>query len=133
VAAFNGVQRVGMTNLDVIGDRNTFSKEKSSSEDKSAEIPAFTSQKEEKSKFDITSLEEKDKKKLDDELKKMNESLASSGKMLKFKFNDDAKTTYVEVIDSKSQEVIASLPPEFLIDLSVKMKELIGMFLDERR
>ncbi|MFC4599663.1 flagellar protein FlaG [Cohnella hongkongensis] len=85
-----------------------------------------------KNVFDINSLKEEDQKKLDEELKKLNESLASSGKMLKFKYNEEAKTTYVEVIDAESQKVVASMPPEFLIDLSIKMKELIGMFIDKK-
>ncbi|WP_276353591.1 flagellar protein FlaG [Cohnella caldifontis] len=73
-----------------------------------------------------------DKKKLDEQLKKINDSLVSYGKMLKFKYNDEAKTTYVEVVDTETQKVVASLPPEFLIDLSVRMKELIGMFIDKK-
>lgn len=89
-------------------------------------------QKDEKSAFDISKLKEEEKKKLEDELKKMNDSLVSAGKMLKFKYNDEAKQTYVEVIDAESQKVVASLPPEFLIDLSIKMKDLIGMFIDKR-
>jgi flagellar protein FlaG len=86
----------------------------------------------EKPAFDLNSLKEEDKKKLDEELKKMNDSLASSGKVLKFKYNEEANATYVEVIDAESQKVVASLPPEFLIDLSIKMKELIGMFIDKK-
>jgi len=86
----------------------------------------------EKNAFDINSLKEEEKKKLDEELRKMNDSLASSGKMLKFKYNEEANATYVEVIDSETQKVVASMPPEFLIDLSIKMKELIGMFIDKK-
>lgn len=53
----------------------------------------------------------------------MNESIARLRQRDSFKYHDDAKELYVEVIDKKTKEVIASLPPEFLIDLSVKMKE----------
>ncbi|MNB88220.1 flagellar protein FlaG [compost metagenome] len=70
--------------------------------------------------------------KFEDQIKKLNESIASSGKELRFKYNDEAKQLYVEVLDQQTQEVLTSLPPEFLIDLSVKMKELIGMFFDEK-
>lgn len=69
---------------------------------------------------------------LEKQAKKLNESLASTGKELKFKYNDEAEELYVEIIDSKTQEVLTSLPPEFLIELSVKMKEMIGMFIDEK-
>ena len=73
-------------------------------------------------------------KKLDlqKKVEELNESIANSGKEIRFKYNDDAEELYVEVIDKATQEVIASLPPEFLIELSIKMKELIGMFLDEK-
>jgi flagellar protein FlaG len=93
---------------------------------------ALASAKEEKAKFDYSALNEEEKKKLEENLKKINDSLVSYGKTLKFKYDDEAKMTYVEVIDTESQEVVASLPPEFLIDLSVRMKELIGMFIDKQ-
>ncbi|MNN05732.1 flagellar protein FlaG [compost metagenome] len=70
--------------------------------------------------------------KFEEQIKKLNESIANSGKELRFKYNDKAKQLYVEVLDQQTQEVLTSLPPEFLIDLSVKMKELIGMFFDEK-
>lgn len=83
-------------------------------------------------KIDFSMLSEQDKEKLNEELEKHNSEFSYTGKLLKFKFNEDAKTTYVEVIDSATNEVIVSLPPEFLIDLSIKMKELVGMFIDEK-
>ncbi len=120
------VQRVEVAGLGefVPQDRREFS-------DDSAATPV-TSPNEEKGKFDFSTLSDDQKKKLEENLKKVNDSLASSGKMLKFKYDEEAKTTYVEVIDTESQKVVASLPPEFLIDLSVRMKELIGMFIDKR-
>jgi flagellar protein FlaG len=136
MTAVNGVgnvQRVDMSSLDVNNNRNAFTKERSWNEDKLSSTSITSTKKEEKPKFDINDLKEEDKKKLDDELKKLNDSLGPAGKVLKFKYNEEAQATYVEVIDAESQKVIASLPPEFLIDLSVQMKELIGMFLDERR
>ena len=84
------------------------------------------------SKFRFDNLSEEDKKKLEKELKKVNDSLVSYGKQLRFKYNEEAKQMYVEVVDTETQEVVASLPPEFLIDLSIKMKEMIGIFLDKR-
>ncbi|RCX19078.1 flagellar protein FlaG [Fontibacillus phaseoli] len=69
---------------------------------------------------------------LEKQAKKLNESIASTGKELKFKYNEEAEELYVEIIDSKTQEVLSSLPPEFLIELSVKMKEMIGMFIDKK-
>ncbi|MCA1293991.1 flagellar protein FlaG [Paenibacillus sp. alder61] len=69
---------------------------------------------------------------LEKQAKKLNESIASTGKELKFKYSDEAEELYVEIIDSRTKEVLTSLPPEFLIELSVKMKEMIGMFFDKK-
>jgi len=82
--------------------------------------------------FDFASLSEEDKKKLEEELKKLNESLVPYDKQIRFRYNEEAKQTYVEVIDSETNQVVTSLPPEFLIDLSIKMKEMIGMFMDKK-
>jgi Uncharacterized flagellar protein FlaG len=132
MSGISGIQRVEMPSIENKPERSATSAKEKVTKDETAAIGA-ASQKEGKAKYDLDLLSDKDKKKLEEELKKTNDSLSSSGKMLKFKFNEEAKTMYVEVIDSESQEVIASLPPEFLIDLSLKMKELIGMFFDERR
>ena len=83
-------------------------------------------------KIDFERMSEQDKQKLQDELDKHNEKFAYTGKYLKFKFDEEASTMYVEVIDLSTQEVIVSLPPEFLIDLSVKMKKIFGLYIDEK-
>lgn len=82
--------------------------------------------------FSFQNLSEDEKKKLEEQLKKLNESISSTGKQLHFKYNDEAQQLYVEIVNSKTQEVISSLPPEFLVDLSIKMKEMIGLFLDKK-
>jgi len=82
--------------------------------------------------LDTNTLSEEQQKKFEEELKTANESLMDNGKQLRFKYDDEAKSLYVEVLDSKTQEVVVSLPPEFLIDLSKRMKDLIGLFLDKK-
>lgn len=77
-------------------------------------------------------MNEQDKEKLQEELDKHNDKFAYTGKFLKFKYDEEAAMTYVEVVDSVSNEVIVSLPPEFLIDLSVKMKKILGLYIDEK-
>jgi flagellar protein FlaG len=139
MASFGGVSGVQKTEMPryEFGDQHQRSaaKEKFAGEGtvevRTASTPSFV-EKEEMSLFDLSHLKEEEKKKLEEELKKMNDSLVSAGKVLKFKYDEKAKATYVEVIDAESQKVLASLPPEFLIDLSVRMKELIGMFIDKK-
>ncbi|WP_110931095.1 flagellar protein FlaG [Paenibacillus bouchesdurhonensis] len=82
--------------------------------------------------LDYKSLTDEEKLSLEEEIKKLNHSIASSGKHLQFKYNEDAAQLYVEIIDLETKEVLSSLPPEFLVDLSIKMKELVGMFFDEK-
>ena len=129
MTSISGVQKVDVAGRD-LWSTNSQAQAKFAREDNQGAVSHNSG--EAKPKFDISKLEEEDKKKLEEQLKKINDSLVSFGKMLKFKFDEAAQTTYVEVIDAETQEVIASMPPEFLIDLSVKMKELIGMFLDKR-
>lgn len=81
-------------------------------------------------RFDRMSSEEKER--LQEELDKHNEKFAYTGKFLKFKFDEEAAMMYVEVIDTATQEVIVSLPPEFLIDLSIKMRKILGLYIDEK-
>jgi len=82
--------------------------------------------------FHFEQMSEQDKEQLQEMLDKHNEQFAYTGKYLKFKFDEEASMMYVEVIDAATQEVIVSLPPEFLIDLSVKMKKILGLYIDEK-
>lgn len=77
-------------------------------------------------------MSEQEKERLQEELDKHNEEFAYTGKVLKFKFDEEAAMMYVEVLDASTNEVIVSLPPEFLIDLSVKMKKILGLYIDEK-
>ena len=61
-----------------------------------------------------------------------NKEMEQWGKHLRFRYNEEAGQTYVEVVDLETQEVIISLPPEYLIELSIKLKEMIGLFLDKK-
>ena len=92
-------------------------------------IPTKTGQ---QATFDLSRMRDQDKEKLQEMLDKHNEQFSYTGKFLKFKFDEEASMMYVEVIDSSTQEVIVSLPPEFLIDLSVKMKKILGLYIDEK-
>jgi flagellar protein FlaG len=73
-----------------------------------------------------------DREKLIREIDRLNDSLKDMGKSLRFKFNDKTQEFYVEVLDSKSQEVVETLPPKYLMDLEVKMKEIVGLHVDKK-
>lgn len=72
------------------------------------------------------------KEQIAQEMETLNDVLVAADKNLRFRFHDETEQLYVELIDAKTLEVIKSLPPEYMLELSVKMKELIGLFVDER-
>jgi len=124
---YSSVQKLQQSNSD-----NFNSIEISSARSETSNLLPATANEKQTTFFDVSKLTEEEKKKLEAELDKLNNSITSSGKLLKFKYDEKAEKSYVEVIDVASQKVVASLPPEFLIDLSIKMKEIIGMFIDKK-
>lgn len=63
---------------------------------------------------------------------RFNKEMEQWGMHLRFRYNEEAEQTYVEVVDLDTQEVVVSLPPEYLIELSIKLKDMIGLFLDKK-
>ena len=72
------------------------------------------------------------KEKINKALSKLNEQLAFMDRSFRFKYNEDAELYFVQVIDVRTQEVIESLPPDYLLELSAKLKDMIGLFIDKR-
>lgn len=66
------------------------------------------------------------------EIENFNSVMKAADQSLRFRFHKEAEMLIVELYDYQNNEVIKSLPPEYLLELSVKMKELIGLFVDER-
>jgi len=86
---------------------------------------------EEQSEFNLK-LSDKDKEKLVKEIDKLNSTIKESGTKMHFKYIEEADKFVVELVDLNSQEVIESLPPEYMIDLSIKIREMIGLFVDKK-
>ncbi|MFY9140725.1 MAG: flagellar protein FlaG [Thermacetogeniaceae bacterium] len=51
---------------------------------------------------------------------------------LSFTFHKETEQLVVEVIDPDNGKVIRQIPPEELLELAVKLQEMIGLFLDKR-
>lgn len=77
----------------------------------------------------ITDLE---KKQLELAIGQLNNTVKSTGTEIRLKYHDEAEQMIVELIDQASKEVVATSPPEYLLELSVRMKEMIGLFLDQK-
>ena len=73
-----------------------------------------------------------DENRLEKLMERMNQELKNAGISLRFRYNEEAEMQYVEVIDLETMEVISTMPPEYMIELSIKMKELVGFFLDRK-
>ncbi|MBW7474990.1 flagellar protein FlaG [Paenibacillus oenotherae] len=101
------------------------SADKSTSESTTVQIV-----KEEKQQLEES--QESQKEKMFKEIEKLNEQMKATNRSFRFKYSEEADKFYVQVIDVRSQEVVESLPPEYMIDLSAKLKELIGLFVDKK-
>ena len=62
----------------------------------------------------------------DQGLKVLNERLG-------FQVHEDSGQLFVQVVDRETGEVIRESPPEEFLDLIVRMREMVGVFLDETR
>ncbi len=72
------------------------------------------------------------KSKLKELVDEMNQNLDPLDTSLKFGFHDKSDTYYVSVIDANTEEVIRKFPTEEAMQLSAKMKELVGMIFDKK-
>lgn len=63
---------------------------------------------------------------------KLNEFMDYSQKNSKFVFHNDLKRYYVEIVDSKTQDVIKEIPPKKLLDAYYEMQKLIGKMFDKQ-
>lgn len=71
-----------------------------------------------------------------DKLKKAVETLNGAtqivNKMLRFELHEGSGRMMVQVIDSSTQEVIKEIPPEAVLEAVARVREIIGLLLDER-
>lgn len=62
----------------------------------------------------------------------INGFLESVDHHLKFVLHEEAERLMVEVVDDETDEVIKTIPPEELLDLSARISDMVGMLLDRR-
>lgn len=77
-------------------------------------------------------IKEVDETNLEQEIEDFNDVLRAAKQNLRFKFHKETELLIVELYDLKTDEVIKTLPPEYMLELSVRMKEMIGLFVDKR-
>ncbi|MFC5735409.1 flagellar protein FlaG [Cytobacillus gottheilii] len=65
-------------------------------------------------------------------VKGMNEFLKPHYSSVSFKLHEGLEKYYVELIDKETKEVIREIPNKEILDMYAKMKEYLGLFIDEK-
>ena len=76
--------------------------------------------------------EQMQKNEIKELVEQMNRNLDPFNTSLRFGFHDKSETYYVSVIDTATNDIIRKFPSEEAMDLSIKMKELVGMIFDQK-
>lgn len=84
---------------------------------------------EQKKEFEMTIPE----KVLIDAIESANKKLVGARKELHISVHQRTKAIMVKVVDTQTNEIIREIPPEKTLDMFVKMLELAGIFVDEKR
>ena len=81
-------------------------------------------------------LTEENKEKLKNDINKLNETIDlldnEVRESLQFKLHEGSDRMMVQVMNIKEHEVIKEMPPEEILDLIGNIKEMVGVFLDEK-
>ena len=92
--------------------------------------------KEEKSYEAQKSVEAKpDNVQLEKMVQEANSKMARANRQIKFELfegNDGDQDVAIKILDSKTQEVLAEIPSEEMIEFSKRMDEVIGMLFDKK-
>ena len=62
----------------------------------------------------------------------LNEDLKVFNTRVSFSIDDTTKKTVVKIIDNSSGDVIKQIPPEYLLKVSQRITELLGLVVDEK-
>lgn len=50
---------------------------------------------------------------------------------LNFEVFEDTKQIYVQIVDKETKEVIKQIPPQEMLELSAKIREMVGIIMDK--
>lgn len=66
-------------------------------------------------------------------LREMNEEARITHLSYRFRLHEDSERWMVQIVDILEDEVIREIPPENVLDLSARVRDLSGLMLDQRR
>ncbi len=85
--------------------------------------------------FAALSSQEPGKEELQAAVDAANQMMEFSSYHLNFKLHEESGQFQVRLIDNQTKEVIKEIPPDYMLELSAKMKEMVnqilGIFVDE--
>ena len=74
----------------------------------------------------------KQKEKVKEVVKSLNEFLQPAHTSIKFKFHEKLNKYYVTVIDDNTNEVLREIPSKKLLDMYADMSERLGILVDKK-
>jgi flagellar protein FlaG len=76
--------------------------------------------------------EELDRGEVESAVESINNAIEYVNRTLRFSIHEDTQRVMVKVIDLNTDEVIKELPPEDVLDTVARIREMIGLLIDER-
>jgi flagellar protein FlaG len=73
-----------------------------------------------------------DRKTLERHVKQANGELAALQKDLRISIHEDSGEMVVQIVDPRSGNVLRQSPPEEFLNVSVRLHEMVGFFLDAK-
>ncbi|MFJ7838508.1 flagellar protein FlaG [Lysinibacillus sphaericus] len=77
-------------------------------------------------------VQEISKEKLQHAIDTVNEFLQINHNASKFVLHDGLDRYFVQVVDTKTEEIVKEIPPKKLLDAFYEMQKLLGMIVDEK-
>lgn len=65
------------------------------------------------------------------ELKKLNDQMEFMNRSIQFSIDDESDNVVVKIIDKSSGEVISQIPPEEILKLRERMREMAGLLVEK--
>lgn len=100
--------------------------EQMSKEDKPNEVTKVDRNKDEANKAEAKRSE------VESAVENINSAMEHINRGLKFSIHEDTQRVMVKVVNVATQEVIKELPPEDVLDTVARIREMIGLLIDER-
>lgn len=73
-----------------------------------------------------------DKAEVESAVESINDAIEHINRALRFSIHEDTQRIMVKVINIDTDEVIKELPPEDVLDTVARIREMIGLLIDER-